>query len=173
MRRSTIPVLLRGFLGRESLDQARAEIERATGRSGQEAELLLVISSEDGDIRPSLEFVRHLVHLKIPIAAKVYTAEGPAALIALTTQRRQIVSRGVVSINLGMVEIEASELDEAGALRQETHRLFKDYVDEVYSSVKRLAGISAAQLGKLSAGGSLRLSPSECLAAGIVERVIY
>lgn len=170
--RRSVPILLRGLLDREALDHAWAEIQRALQGANNQPEILLVMDSEDGDVRPVLEFANKLAALKTPTAAKLYTVAGPPSLIALTAQRRQIVARGAFSLSIGMAGVEACELDETGRLKPEMRQVLKEFVTAFYARMKPGRGITPAEFNKFSAGGTLNFTPAQCAAAGIVEKII-
>ena len=168
MKYCTVPILIRGYLNEENLEHAWREIERTVLRSSQ-VEVLLVIAAGDGDIPATLNFLRRLATLKAPTAAKIYWTGRQGALIALKTARRQMVSTGYFSISVGRVDIEASEFEEDGRLKPDSHRMIQEFVAEMSAAVRFIRFGSST----FYAGGEVRLSAAECLAAGIVERIIY
>jgi hypothetical protein len=115
MPHATVPILLSGYLDREALDHAWQEIERTMAVAPDDIEVLFVIASWDGELSPTLEFIRKLAAPRVRTATKIYWAAKAGALIALRTQRRQIVRAGTFCMGIGSVDIEFSELDESRA----------------------------------------------------------
>ena len=163
-------VLLSGRLTRKRIDGVKREI--AAYRKTHDSPIVLVIASDGGVVGATLEFIEWLENTQTRFTAKIYQAESAAALIAMAAEERQMVQKGILSVHLGSITVETSDvpdgricgkvLADAKKLRARTFALMKK------SGFPEQGKI----IDKLLAQNRLTLSAEECQELGIVSEVV-
>lgn len=165
-------VLLSGRLTEKRLCQAVREIQNIT--NGSDHSFNLVIDSDGGDMKPTIDFVEFLWATRHSPAMKIYRAESAAAFIALAVKgQKELQKDASLDIHRGALWIEATEVDlKTGKLNDEMlSRLqqYEVYLKQVLRDVDLLSDSKA--MADLYGSGWLRLSADECLKRGIVQEL--
>lgn len=177
-------VLLSGRLTEKRLCQATREIQNIA--SGFDRSFNLVIDSDGGDMKPTIEFVEFLWTLtgayekrsarkKLdPPVVKIYHAESAAAFIALAVKARKEMQKGsTLDLHRGALWIEATEIDlDSGKLNDDTLGRLKQYEAYLKQALGENELLSDSKaMADLYGSGWLRLSADECLKRGIVQEL--
>ena len=166
-------VLLCGPLTKSNLESAWQEIIAYQEQTnGGPQSVTLVINSE-GDGYRALEFVDRMEKSGITFSAKIYRANSGAALIAMAAKEREMVAGGELEIHLGSVTIEANEIDDTGQVTERL-RIFLTAGREKTLALMAKCGFKdqGPHIDTLFATNWLLLTADECLALGIVKRII-
>lgn len=169
-------VLLSGDLGSQQFDEAWREVEtysrRGLGRRNNNA-ICLVISSEGGQVQAGLGFIKKMRESALKFEAKIYRASSLAALIALTTQKRTIVKGGELMIHLGILRVEANEIDSCGRVSAQIRDLLTALKTETLALLAE-AGFpgNGKPMSDLIITGHLKLDAKKCKELGLVNDVI-
>ncbi|OHA20474.1 MAG: hypothetical protein A2836_02785 [Candidatus Taylorbacteria bacterium RIFCSPHIGHO2_01_FULL_45_63] len=170
-------VLVHGFLTAKRLENIWREIKRYRDldqiAGSPDTEIGLVIASEGGRAKKTIELIEKIKRDNIYLTAKIYQAESAAALLALAATEREIVQHGVFSIHLGAVTIESCDLAGRGKIPRARLSELKTVRQTAFDLLK-LSGFPERGpfMDSLIARNRLALNPEECLELGLVQRII-
>lgn len=166
-------VLLCGALTQKTLDRAWKEIlSYQEPENGGKQSVTLVIKSEGGGYR-AFEFVERMRESGITFSAKIYHAGSGAALISMAASEREIVAGGELEIHLGSVTIEANEIDGTGQVAERLRNFLVEGREKTLTLMSKCGFKSTGpHMDTLFATNRLTLTDDQCLALGIVKRVI-
>ncbi len=165
-------VLLSGRLTEKRLCQATREIQNIAREPDRSFNL--VIDSDGGDMKPTIEFVEFLWATGYEPGVKIYHAESAAAFIALAVKAKKEMQRDAsLDLHRGALWIEATEIDlESGKLNEETLCRLKQYEAYLKQALGETGLLSDSKaMADLYGSGWLRLSADDCLARGIVQEL--
>lgn len=167
-------ILLSGYLTEEKFGEMWRELGIYQKLApGELPHLHLVIDSTGGVADAALETVRRIQTLGFQCSAKIYRAYSAAAFIALSAGERDMVRSGIIEINLGSAEVDSATLitkEKVPATIIAQARRWRMAMSEVLNK----CGFpdDGKYMSRLLAQNRLRLTAEECLALGIVPRII-
>ena len=169
-------VLLKGFLDRESIDEASREISVYLAEG--EKELILVIDSDGGNISPAIDFIKDLEKAEksgILIRVRIYNAKSMAALIAIAVscrEYREVSKEAVIEFHRGTLQLEASDFDlKTGRIHPEILEQFVTYNGILRASLGSKISDNQKLMAEFYASNWLRLSAEKCLELGLADKI--
>ncbi len=170
-------ILLKEYLTKERLEEAWREIERYGGIAvevGEMLDLCLVVDSNGGDTSATLNFTERIAASRgMFFQAKIYRAESAAAFIALRLHNREMVKGGTFTIGLGSAEIDSGVLITEEKVPAHIVEEAKRWRKTVFSLLAKCGFPEKGErMEKLIAQNWLTLTAEECLASGLVHRII-
>ena len=164
-------VLLNRDLDKETISQAKETLESAV--IGGDKEIILVINSDGGSIRLSMELLEMLRQAEkngLVISVQIYKAASMATVIALSVGTNKIISRsGSISFHKATLKLPASDYDlETGLINHSVMVQVRKY-NVLLQNILTRYGLSSDKkvMALLHGSGCFSLPAGRCVVLGM------
>ncbi len=171
MKASAIPsiVLVAGWLTEEKLNRITQEVHTAITNH---RDICLCIDSPGGVFNAKTIAIIEQLQAYEHTSAKIYSATSVAAMLALSTRHREIVSTGTVCIHDGEVRVKAGQVTSEGQIicyKEGVALLHKTVQINQHLLKSCTPGLTNVHYSTYSATGTITLSAQECIATGLAH----